>query len=173
MNNNLPKKKHSRADWHDYDQGFFFVTICTIHHECFFGNISNGNIILSNIGKIVEQLLFEIPLHNNDAAIDTYVIMPNHLHLIVRIGNMELQSAKDNYIRFSGTAKSHSGSALANLIGGLKSAASRKIRAIRPDFKWQERYWDTIITNVEQYTNIYNYIVTNPLNWYQDDYYIK
>ena len=75
----------ARAWWHDYDGGFYFITICTKRREHFFGEIVDGEMVLSGIGEYTQQCIEEITQHNPYAEIPLYTIMPNHLHLIVLI----------------------------------------------------------------------------------------
>mgnify|MGYP002344219571 FL=1 len=75
----------SRAAWHDYNNGDYFITICTHHHEHYFGEIENGEMILNDLGMKLNELIIEIPTHHRYSKIPIYQIMPNHLHLIICI----------------------------------------------------------------------------------------
>ena len=75
----------ARAWWHDYDGGAYFITICTKGREHYFGEIEDGKMVLSEIGDYSRQCIEQITQHNPYAEIPLYVIMPNHLHLIVFI----------------------------------------------------------------------------------------
>ena len=75
----------ARASWHDYDGGSYFITICTKNRERFFGEIVDGEMVLSDIGKYTQKCIEEITQHNPYAEIPQFVIMPNHVHLIVII----------------------------------------------------------------------------------------
>ena len=75
----------ARAWWHDYDGGAYFITICTKDREHYFGEIEDGEMVLSEIGDYTRQCIEQISQHNPYAEIPLYVIMPNHLHLIVFI----------------------------------------------------------------------------------------
>ena len=75
----------ARAWWHDYDGGAYFITICTENREHYFGEIEDGKMVLSEIGEYTSQCIEQITQHNPYAEIPMYVIMPNHLHLIVFI----------------------------------------------------------------------------------------
>ncbi|MBP5710742.1 MAG: hypothetical protein J6W84_07185 [Bacteroidales bacterium] len=75
----------TRAQWHDYNGGKYFVTICTHGREHYFGEISGGQMNLSEIGKYTNTVIQTTSTHNHYAEIPLYVIMPNHLHLIVVI----------------------------------------------------------------------------------------
>ncbi|MBR6063774.1 MAG: hypothetical protein IKP54_06450 [Bacteroidales bacterium] len=74
-----------RAQWHNYDGGIFFVTICTQNREQYFGKIIDGIIILSAIGNYVEEQLHKVTVHYPYAEIPLWVIMPNHVHAIIKI----------------------------------------------------------------------------------------
>ena len=84
----------SRADWHDYNGGTYFVTICTQNREHFFGEIENGEMVLSEIGHYTNQNISEIPQHNPYAEIPLWVVMPDHVHMIVIINHKKLPHEK-------------------------------------------------------------------------------
>ena len=80
--------KSTRLEGYDYSQdGMYFVTICTKDREEFFGKIEDGEMVLSKIGKIAEKFWKEIPKHFPFVILDEFVIMPNHVHLIIEIIN--------------------------------------------------------------------------------------
>jgi len=89
----------ARAKWHDYDDGYYFVTICTQNRECFFGTIINNEMILSETGEYANQQLLTFSEHNKFVEILSYVVMPNHIHLILAIDKTKLSHKKrDNPI---------------------------------------------------------------------------
>ena len=75
----------ARAVWHDYNGGAYFITICTKNREHYFGEIENGIIHLSEIGKFATENLQNINAHYPYAEIPLWVVMPNHIHAIVFI----------------------------------------------------------------------------------------
>ena len=75
----------ARAAWHDYNGGIYFVTICTAGREHYFGEITNGEMRLSEIGRYTGECIKNIPQHNPYADVPLYVVMPNHIHAIVVI----------------------------------------------------------------------------------------
>ena len=70
---------------HDYNGGDYFITICTSGREHYFGEIVNGEMILNDLGMKLNELIVEIPSHHPYAQIPVYLVMPNHVHLIVCI----------------------------------------------------------------------------------------
>jgi REP element-mobilizing transposase RayT len=67
--------------------GAYFITLCTHHRQHFFGEIANGKMQLSEIGKIANELWYQIPHHAKNVELGAFVIMPNHIHGIIIITN--------------------------------------------------------------------------------------
>ena len=88
FNRIITNRRSIRLKEYDYSQdGYYYVTICTRNRECWFGDIVNGEMKLSDIGKIVEQYWIEITKHFDNTLLNVFVMMPNHLHGIVVIEN--------------------------------------------------------------------------------------
>ncbi|MGM9828973.1 MAG: hypothetical protein ACI30C_02930, partial [Muribaculaceae bacterium] len=75
-----------RAEWHDYNSGIYFVTICSKDKQHIFGRIENGIMIMSDIGKIINECLTSIPNHHKDVELWNHVVMPNHIHIVLVVG---------------------------------------------------------------------------------------
>ena len=75
----------ARAVWHEYDAGVYFVTICTAERVHCFGEIIDGTMELSNIGRIAEECFLQMTVHYPYTSILSFVIMPNHIHAIIFI----------------------------------------------------------------------------------------
>lgn len=70
----------------DYSSdGAYFITICTQNRIQYFGNVVDGKIYLSEIGKIVRKFWHEIPKHFSGVHLDNFIVMPNHIHGILII----------------------------------------------------------------------------------------
>ena len=76
-----------RLKGYDYSKsGFYFITICTKNREMIFGEIKDKKMILSKYGMIAEKIIERIQRNlKNKIRIDNYIIMPNHLHLIIEL----------------------------------------------------------------------------------------
>ncbi|MFO7873519.1 MAG: transposase [Bacteroidales bacterium] len=68
--------------------GAYFITICTKNRNHFFGEIVNGNMVLSEIGRLTNDLLLEIPQRYPYSILDEFIVMPNHVHVIVIINKI-------------------------------------------------------------------------------------
>ena len=75
-----------RAEWHDYNSGIYFVTICSKDKQHIFSKIKDSIMILSDIGKIVERCILDISNHHTNVELWNHVIMPNHIHMVINVG---------------------------------------------------------------------------------------
>ncbi len=105
MSRNLFQNRYlipsARANWHGYDGGEYFVTICTQNREHYFGEIVKNNndepeMALTPIGKFVEEQLHNVTQHYPYAEIPLWVVMPNHIHAIVLIGDANCRDVACN-----------------------------------------------------------------------------
>ena len=81
----FPIRHTPRANWHKYNSAEYFVTICTGGREHYFGEVRNGQTQLTAVGEYTKQCIEKISEINQDVDVPLYVIMPNHIHLIVII----------------------------------------------------------------------------------------
>ena len=90
---NLPKRKKIRLDGYDYSQsGAYFVTICTKDRQELLSDICRGGALLRPIGEISETVINNLS-ERFSINIDKYVIMPNHIHIIITIQRAEQSPA--------------------------------------------------------------------------------
>ncbi|WP_157850594.1 transposase [Chloracidobacterium thermophilum] len=84
-----PERHHRRSirlRGYDYSQaGAYFVTICTRNRACLFGEVVDGTVQLNPLGEIVQQTWHNLPNHVAGIRLDTFVVMPNHVHGIIMI----------------------------------------------------------------------------------------
>lgn len=88
-----------RANWHNYNDGTYFVTICTKNKLHFLGDISNGKMMHSPIGKIAHSQCAALSLHFPHIRLWHSVVMPNHLHLMLSISMDNTSTTKFNHRR--------------------------------------------------------------------------
>lgn len=113
----MNSQKENRLKCFDYSSnGAYFITICTKDRKCILGQIVGDRLPvqkLSVLGKIVDDLINEIPNKYNNATVDKYIIMPNHIHIIITLSN--------NY----GTG--NPSRTVSNIMGCFKYTAVKKI----------------------------------------------
>ena len=158
MNGTLPRRKSPRAEFHDYSGGDYFVTICTKEKLPYFGHINNGAMHLSRVGQCADKALADLERHYPYVKILLWVVMPNHVHAIVRIVNE------------NGLLPAHR-SVLGIVIGALKRAVTLFARRHEIEFAWQSRYHDHIIRDVTDGNRIAEYIENNVARWDEDCFY--
>lgn len=106
------------CQWDYHHPGWYFVTICTKNRTHYFGSIIHGQMILSKVGIIARDELLKTPTIRNNVIIDEWVIMPNHIHLIIHIlpaTNGTTENVKKNGTMANGTTKpveTHRGASL-------------------------------------------------------------
>ncbi len=92
--NPFKRHRHSiRLRGYDYSQqGAYFITIVTRNRECLFGDIVDGAVQWSPIGRTAHDYWYEISHHFTNVELDEFVVMPNHVHGIIVIANPSVQS---------------------------------------------------------------------------------
>ena len=140
-----PMRKWPRLRNYDYSSnGFYFLTICTEGRKSFLSEVIHPDheevgVKLSELGRIAESYLKTIP------GMDKYVIMPNHVHMIIHKTN---------------------GKPISSDVRSFKSlttkAAGKRI--------WQDYYYDHVIRDEQDYLTKWNYIDNNPAKWADDEY---
>ena len=174
----------ARAVWHDYNDGDYFITICTKNREHYFGEIVNGEMILNDLGIKLNELIVEIPSHHPYAKTPVYQIMPNLLHLIVCIDGSRV-ACRDAACHVSTGETGETGEnnkmqeiaeqcgLVSIAMGGMKSALTNHARSNKIPFGWQTRFHDHIIRDQEEWERIANYIENNPASWENDKFYTE
>lgn len=146
-------RKPTRIPNYDYsNNNYYFITICTQDRACIFGAPDR----LNQFGEIVRKHILKLESHYQGIRIDKFVIMPNHVHLIIA-----LEMGKDNPdIRY--------------VVAMFKSGVTREIRTIDANMNvWQRSFHDHIIRNQKSYEIIWKYIENNPQKWIEDCFYCR
>ena len=143
------KRKNPRLKDYDYTLGgYYFITICTADKKHYFGKIVEDKIQLSEIGKLAYNNIENLEKIYNVIKIDKFVVMPNHIHMILIID-------KETDLTLS------------RIIKQYKEWITKTI--MKPI--WQKSYYDHIIRNEKDFYRIWKYIDENELKWSLDKYY--
>jgi len=95
-------RRSIRLKGYDYFQeGGYFVTICTHNRECLFGNIINSQMELNEYGLEVVKGWLKTPELRPNIELDEFIVMPNHLHgiVIIRRGVLQYAPTGTNYLK--------------------------------------------------------------------------
>ena len=163
MDNSLPKRKHPRLDHYDYSSpGAYFVTVCTQNRRCLLSRIVGRGLAPAEIqytayGQIAKDQLWLLEQRFPSLKIDQYVIMPNHIHMI-----LVLEEAAGVNPRPT----------ITNIVCAYKSLVTRQCMLLQPiDKLFQTSFYEHVIRGREDYNEIAEYIVNNPKKWELDSLY--
>ena len=168
----LPKRKPTRWLGFDYSRGgAYFITICTQDRKRILSKIEETEttkpvgddahgvpkIRLTRIGKIVEKYILST---NNvkGVSVGDFVIMPNHIHLIL-------------FIDEDGTPRASSPTRQTSVVSNCVSTLKRFVNKEVGENIFQRSFYDRVIRSREEYMEICNYITLNPENWENDELY--
>ena len=173
-----------RAQWHDYNAGMYFVTICTADKSHFFGNFFDNQMRLSAMGKIVNECILSLQRHHDDMELVNHVVTPNHVHLILSVGDNDVDGSSQRNIgclkpprHGESCADNHYNSRLTVIISSFKAACSIKINRLQAARNekslqiWQRNYHEHLIRTNRSYEYIMEYIDFNVDNWAKDCFY--
>ncbi|HAB51990.1 MAG: hypothetical protein A2315_08520 [Ignavibacteria bacterium RIFOXYB2_FULL_35_12] len=150
---NLTQRKRLRLKEFDYSNSFYyFVTLCMENRKEFFSEIINEKSILTEKGRIVEEIWKNLPKYY-PCELDEFIIMPDHIHGIVILDNKPGNVQKKS---------------LSTIIQRFKTFTTKKINeslAGSEKFHWQKSFYDRIIRDERELFLIRNYMQLNPLNW--------
>jgi REP element-mobilizing transposase RayT len=154
-----PTRKPNRLTGFEYNTPHaYFITVCTKNRtHLLWQNVGAiidrpENVRLSALGNIVERTILNIPIHYPTITVDQYVVMPNHIHLLLQI-------------HCDTGGRSVSAPTISTVIWLMKAAATKE--AGFP--LWQKGFYDHVIRNETDYAEVWNYIAGNPLKWEDDE----
>lgn len=152
----LPRRKTNRLGHYNYSQnGAYFITICTQDRRKILSDIvGDGFPVPKSCGKIAEEMIRQIPVKYPTVFVDQYVIMPDHIHMLLRIDC------------FDGTG--NPSPTLGNIIGWYKYQVTKQINlqyGQQGEQIFQRSYYDHVIRNQQDYDEIWKYIENNPRKW--------
>ena len=151
----LRKRKSVRIEGYDYSQpGCYFVTICVKNNHEMLGRIVGANCVrqhLSEYGIIVENEIKVLSETYNLVEVVKYVVMPNHIHMIISISD-------GGRTQFAPT--------VSRMVKQFKGLVTKRIGFSL----WQKSFHDHIIRDESEYRRIWQYIDENPQHWDEDEY---
>ena len=159
----IPKRKHPRMKFFDYSSnGNYFVTICVQDRKQILSSIVDGTVVLTPYGEIARNELLDLEKRYLFLKIEKYVIMPNHVHVLFGFLHDENKDSAGASPRPT----------LSDLICELKSKTVIKINKQFSYGKvFQTSFYEHVINNNEDWSNIWDYIDNNPRTWQTDELY--
>jgi REP element-mobilizing transposase RayT len=168
-------------NWDYCHTGAYFITICTKNREHYFGEIDNGIMQLSPVGAVADVLWYEIKNHAPNIELDTFVVMPNHIHGILILNRDTVETLHATSVHATSLRQqlptqknefmvsiSPKPDSVSTIIRSYKSAVTKHARRMGFIFEWQTRFHDHIIRDSKSFETIQSYISENPLKWDDD-----
>ena len=162
MEKQLPQRKPTRLSDFDYStEGAYFVTICTQDRKQILSEIvkvgeglapPEYSTILKPCGKIADEQIHLLEERYPNITIMDYVIMPDHIHMIVFIHPM--------------TGGASPSPTLNDVVCAFKSLTSRACKQrVGIEKMFQRSFFDHIIRDMKDYETRRAYIYENPMKW--------
>ena len=186
--------------WNYSAPGSYFLTVCVQGRNRILGRIENSKIKLSNAGIIVSDHFKEIQTYHKRIVLDEWVIMPNHFHCIITLGdigfdngvsvigddivvdqihefdlqrriNQPTKTITENHIKQYRALRRKM--LIPKIIGKLKMQTSKQINILNNtagNKNWQSDYHDHVIRSSSEHQRIKQYIKNNPIHWKGDTF---
>lgn len=175
FNPKIHNRQSRRLKGYDYSRpGLYFITIVCQNRIRRFGHVKNGEMILNDNGLIAHKEWARLSQRFPNIEIDTYQIMPDHMHGIIKIVGAALVVAQDDQFvigKNRSLAEVNPAPTISAIIGAYKSiVANACLKIYKSNNKimgklWQRNYYEHIIRNPMAHNNISRYIVNNPKEW--------
>jgi putative transposase len=162
-----PKRKPTRMREYDYSRsGWYFLTLCTKNRIEWFGDVTDGKMILNEYGRVAEEQWLWLARQYDHVKLDEFVIMPNHIHAILVIADEGVRRDNPGVVP-TGYSRRHN--LLSKSVNAFKTTTSKLIHQHGlSEFVWERSFYDHIIRKDESLRSIREYIANNPIRWHLD-----
>ena len=158
-------RHNTRLQGYDYNTpGAYFLTICVNDRKCLLSRVVGTGVLdgpkiqLLPYGRIAAKYIDQFNAFYSDLSVEDYVIMPNHIHILLRV--LEMSSEKP-----SATIQN---SVISRFVSTFKRFCNKEYG----ENIWQARSYDHIIRDQLDFDKHLKYIYENPFKWAEDDLYI-
>ena len=152
----FPERKSNRLPEYDYStNGAYFVTICTRDRRCLLSQVvgDDAHIVPKPYGRIAEKYIRNVP------EIEKYVIMPDHIHMIIRLHNGSMPASTP-------TDANKRKNSISSIVRSIKILTTKETG----ESIFQRSYYDHVIRNQQEYNEIWQYIENNPRKWVEKNH---
>ena len=153
---------------YDYSQaGAYFITLCTQKRECLFGEMSDDVVRMSDAGRMVQDVWQALPEHYSCVELDSFVVMPNHIHGIVVLNDIGARFIAPN----NDDGAMNRAPTIGEIIRAFKARCTHginRLHGVQGASIWQRNYYEHVIRNESSLQEIREYIANNPAQWAMD-----
>lgn len=152
-------RKPLRYKGHDYRAPCsVHVIICTWNRQALFGSGDTTGILLNDAGRFVEGALTRLHEPHRGIALDTHMVMPDHLHAIIHLGT---HPSVNPDVSISDLIRIFKMRVVKSWPGGVRTRGWPRY----VDHLWQLSFYDSLIENDRHLENTREYILANPARW--------
>ncbi|MFV8344496.1 transposase [Flavobacterium sp. ZB4P13] len=182
--NRYQTESNRLENWDYSSEAIYFLTLVAQNRECIFGAIDDDKMLLNDNGKIIETELLKSITIRERWFFHNWIIMPNHIHLLVEIKNDNSISSVETHcsaslpctsLQLESELKlsklSRKPNSISSFVAAFKSVTTKQINVLMNhdvNTIWQSNYHDHIVRNYNSFDTIYQYIKNNPKNWNTD-----
>lgn len=169
--NKYQTESNRLKNWDYSSEAIYFITLVTQNRECIFGAIADDKMILNDNGKIIETELLKSITIRERWFFHNWVIMPNHIHLLVEIVSSSVETHCSASLQSESSKLSRKPNSISSFVAIFKSVTTKQINVMMNNDVntiWQSNYHDHIVRNYNSFDTIYQYIKNNPKNWNTD-----
>jgi len=173
-----PVVHHRRSirlkDYEYTTAGWYFVTIVAQDRACLFGEVVDAEMRLNDAGEMVAKIWSEIPTFYPGVGIDSFVVMPNHLHgIIVLLEEQRTASVEADPLCLPSSEPPAKPLSLGDVVRRFKSMTTREYgngvrQSAWPPFNqrlWQRNYFEHVVRDERDADHLQDYVIDNPANW--------
>ncbi len=183
FNPDIHHRQSIRLKHHDYSSpGAYFVTICVHEKQILLGDVQESQVVPNHAGNVVLEVLQSLPQRFPDVVIDIFVIMPNHVHVIIEIAEPQpvtvgaqfiapLPASEDGVHGATHEGAIYRAPTLGEVVRAFKAVSAMRIRREigLTHFAWQRNYFERVIRSDRELDDTRAYILENPLCWHLDE----
>jgi REP element-mobilizing transposase RayT len=178
--NRYQTESNRLKNWDYSNEAIYFITLVAQNRECIFGAIDDDKMLLNDNGKIIETELLKSITIRERWFFHNWVIMPNHIHLLVEIisssdvethCSASLQLESESHSESKPQKLSRKPNSISSFVAIFKSVTTKQTNVMMnhdANIIWQSNYHDHIVRNYNSFDTIYHYIKNNPKNWNTD-----
>ena len=162
------RKRMRLSGWDYSGEGTYFLTLCAQNRKPMFSRVVGRGIpdapdvLLSEYGRVIHESLVFLKGHYPNIVFHRWVIMPNHVHLLLSLlGNAGQAGGASGMPRPTDAV-------ISKLVSSLKRFTNRKTGTQL----WQNGYYDHIVRDEQDFLRRWQYIDNNPAAWLDDDYFV-
>ena len=171
MQRGEPKRRSIRLRGYDYSTpGAYFITACTHDRLLLFGRVVNDKMAANRLGAVVEDCWSKLPDHYENVALDAFILMPNHIHGVIIIGDGTADVGAGLQPAFPAAVGSRR-PGVPEIVRAFQTFSARRINEMRGSTGtpvWQRGFYDHVIRGERELDRVRTYIMDNPRRWSED-----